>query len=113
MIYIKVLDFEFWFFLLVYLFLRLEYYKYLVLYDYFVFLNICIVKSSKNKKNYIKIFYNFLWDMVYIFNRFNGFYFVIICIIFCNIKIIINLFFINKKNLKIYEYIYFEFYFEI
>lgn len=51
--------------------------------------------------------------MVYIFNRFNGFYFVIICIIFCNIKIIINLFFINKKNLKIYEYIYFEFYFEI
>lgn len=71
------------------------------------------MKSSKNKKNDIKIFYNFLWDKVYIFNRFNGFYFVIICIIFCNIKIIINLFFINKKNLKIYEYIYFEFYFEI
>lgn len=72
MIYIKVLDFEFWFFLLFYLFLRLEYYKYLVIYDYFVFLNICIVKNSKNKKIYIKIFYNFLWDMVYIyiFNRF-------------------------------------------
>lgn len=99
MTYTKVLDFEFWFFLLVHLFLRLEYYKHLALYDHPALLNICTAKSSKNKKNYIKTSYNFLWDMVYISNRLNGFSTL------RNTKIIINSFFTNKKNLKIYVYI--------
>lgn len=105
MTYTKVLDFEFWFFLLVHLFLRLEYYKHLALYDHPALLNICTAKSSKNKKNYIKTSYNFLWDMVYISNRLNSFYLVITCITLRNTKIIINSFFTNKKNPKIYVYI--------
>lgn len=43
--------------------------------------------------------------MVYISNRLNGFYLVITCITLRNTKIIINSFFTNKKNLKIYVYI--------
>lgn len=43
--------------------------------------------------------------MVYISNRLNGFYLVITCITLRNTKIIINSFFTNKKNPKIYEYI--------
>lgn len=114
MTYTKVLDFEFWFFLLVHLFLRLEYCKHLALYDHPALLNICTAKSSKNKKNYIKTSYNFLWDMVYISNRLNGFYLVITwCITLRNTKIIINSFFTNKKNPKIYEYIYSELHPEI
>lgn len=105
MTYTKVLDFEFWFFLLLHLFLRLEYYKHLALYDHPALLNICTAKSSKNKKNYIKTSYNLLWDKVYISNRLNGFYLVITCITLRNTKIIINSFFTNKKNLKIYVYI--------
>lgn len=113
MTYTKVLDFEFWFFLLVHLFLRLEYYKHLALYDHPALLNICTAKSSKNNFFYIKTSYNLLWDMVYISNRLNGFYLVITCITLRNTKIIINSFFTNKKNPKIYEYIYSELYPEI
>lgn len=43
--------------------------------------------------------------MVYISNRLNGFYLVITCITLRNTNIIINSFFTNKKNLKIYVYI--------
>lgn len=51
--------------------------------------------------------------MVYISNRLNGFYLVITCITLRNTKIIINSFFTNMKNPKIYEYIYSELYPEI
>lgn len=51
--------------------------------------------------------------MVYISNRLNGFHLVITCITLRNTKIIINSFFTNKKNPKIYEYIYSELYPEI
>lgn len=51
--------------------------------------------------------------MVYISNRLNGFYLVITCITLRNTKIINNSFFTNKKNPKIYVYIYSELYPEI